>query len=828
MPGNYNPSYYKNGVKFIYITMDKDHEVDSIVIKTNPQNVTHTEIIGDAGVGSVQRAEACLSVKNDTELKNPEECGVEAVVFKCESSAVSVNNLLYISNYHGSAIKQADGTMVQGYEVAMLGEGGKLVEAGKIIYFGRTGLKIGTFAQYTRTENDSYDDFYTLRPFSADNATETKGDSVALLRTYLNKQGVDAAFVGANSNMIRLDDNYQKTTTTRSSSDYQIGSFHPEADRYLQSAYETSVNNLVNLRGAQWLDLTSYRTDIESASELKDAYKEVRDPHTTDNWHRDIEVTLLFNDNPESDEFRTVYMIVVNSVSDKDIENVTGTTPVDPQPTTGDVRFADGLVSGTGNGQDGMITSSSVTTLGNGRTTVSFEIEAPSWAYTGDTSGVGNSANVKILYDVYLDDETVAYAHGVSSGLVKKDSSTPAAKYVALSLKDDNKTYAVTNFDLTDDVFTGIKAEELKDHKVSIVLTSVDWRFANVQYMMDGKNRNGYVGPPSAHTYINTFEADVAFGIGIAGVASTVKGSYTITGLTFSDTTKMSGSNVTIGGYTGVTASGDSVKIAADKKQPVVVNFTSSTGDATVKYNVELGNFEDGVLLSDSSLGYSPVLTGGNDKIKVSGPTQVKEGKDVTLTFSHDSTANGNSGKAWTDFGAKGWIVSVKISGVDYEVTMTGDELKGQTNWNDGTDDNYYSKYNPTTLTIKDVQSDVVIESLTVKPIARTPISSATVNRNLLTVVFDGDVTTTRSTFTLSDNNVAGGGAISCDGAITQPDSKTVVWQINGGQYEWGRNFDGIYLVPTSIRDADGDMVTWQTISIATDGTTTVTPRYGD
>ena len=192
----------------------------------------------------------------------------------------------------------------------MLGAGGKLVERDKIIYSSRTGLKIGTFARYTESTHAEFQDYYTLKPF-ASNVADTTGDSVAVLRGFLAHTGADRAFVGANNRMVYLDN----ASYTQG---YKIEKFNSEADHNIVDEFPEGVENLVNLRRAQWLDLTSYRTDIEAAGELKDAYKDCFDRDGEDlskTHHRDIRVTMLFNDNPDSDEFRHVYLIVVNSVS---------------------------------------------------------------------------------------------------------------------------------------------------------------------------------------------------------------------------------------------------------------------------------------------------------------------------------------------------------------------------------------------------------------------------------------------------------------------------------------------------------------------------------
>ncbi len=81
---------------------------------------------------------------------------------------------------------------------------------------------------------------------------------------------------------------------------------------------QKAAEDLVDINGAQWLDLSGNQWDIDSADALKDAYNKTTVSKSTipEGTHRDISLTLLFNDNEESDGFRSVYLVVVNSVDD--------------------------------------------------------------------------------------------------------------------------------------------------------------------------------------------------------------------------------------------------------------------------------------------------------------------------------------------------------------------------------------------------------------------------------------------------------------------------------------------------------------------------------
>lgn len=98
---------------------------------------------------------------------------------------------------------------------------------------------------------------------------------------------------------------------------YKI-SVYQNHDHNIFHVDQKAAEDLVDINGAQWLDLSGNQWDIDSADALKDAYNKTTVGKSTipEGTHRDISLTLLFNDNEESDGFRSVYLVVVNSVDD--------------------------------------------------------------------------------------------------------------------------------------------------------------------------------------------------------------------------------------------------------------------------------------------------------------------------------------------------------------------------------------------------------------------------------------------------------------------------------------------------------------------------------
>jgi len=452
---NSDLAYVDNGIKFIYVTMDSDGELDSIEIKDGVQNVENNEIKGDSKFyKDVRIAQACVSLKTSANIVNADSA-VKAVVIKSESNAANVNNLLYVARYHGSATKDAQGNMVQGYEVAMMNENGKLDNDIKVIYAYRN-LQIGQFARYTKSSHaDHPDDFYTLRPYGAD-AFSTAGRSVAVLKGELAHDG--NAFIGANNRLIRLDGTYSQSTRT-SKSGYEIEEYHT-TDHNIINDLTDDAKNLVNLRNASWLDLTSRDWDIRSAGELKDAYSKSFDKFPlASGYHRDITLTLLFNDNPSSDDFRQVYLIVVNSVDSKDTHKNTGSSSV--APSTGVVRMGDTTL--------GTITGGNLNTYADGSADLSAVVlTAPEWA---DVAGESNGANATKVSGLTV---TVRQSNG--------SAYSPAVALTASDVKWNGTAYDVT---IPGGVLTKLLAARKDDANAYITVDTLKWASVKVKIVGD-------------------------------------------------------------------------------------------------------------------------------------------------------------------------------------------------------------------------------------------------------------------------------------------------------------------------------------------------------
>ncbi|MCI8690003.1 MAG: S-layer homology domain-containing protein, partial [Oscillibacter sp.] len=317
---NKNLATIDNGIKFIYVSVDKDGEVDGIEFVSGVKSADNDEIIGkDSSAQGVKNAQACVSLK-DGAVKD--SSAVKAVVIKRESTDASVSNLLYISKYLGSATRHDGGTgnnnnIVYSYEVVMMGPGGKLVDDDMTIYSYKN-LKIGQFARYTKAtapegmDGVNNDNFYDLRGYGVDSGSSSADDTFGRSAAVVKATVVES--LKQNKYLLKVAD-YGETTARALSEDPKIAGIY-SSDTELDLG-DDQAKNLVNARGAAWVDLRDVKDKIDDIDSLKELVNDKNTP---------VRVTMLFNDNPDSDDFRRVYLIIIH-----------GATTYNPGPTGGAV-----------------------------------------------------------------------------------------------------------------------------------------------------------------------------------------------------------------------------------------------------------------------------------------------------------------------------------------------------------------------------------------------------------------------------------------------------------------------------------------------------------
>ncbi len=604
------------GIKFIYVDIDTDGEVDSIEFVNGVKAATNEELRGKNsyyGEGTEHAiAQACVSLKTDADIVNADSA-VKAVVIKRESTDASVSNLLYISNYHGSAtLYDNDNRPVYGYEAVMMGANGKVADEKAIVYSYRN-LKIGQFARYSKVAvpegiSGINDNFYELRGYGVDSVADTWKRSAAVTTATLTRCLTNDKY------LVKTTGAYGVTGTNP-----EIATHHA-VDQYILGDGDSEAANLLNFRGADWVDLRKNATRIEDIDDLKAILH-----HKTD--AKDVQVSLLFNDNPDNDNFRHVYLVVVTGVTDKsepptpptdkfDItvnvdgvknealsktgledkatetieytvpEGKTATYTVDkgtasktysagekisiPVTINGksvviditlaeaagaglSIRFADGFQK---YGKELKLTNNAYVAAGT--VYVDFSLKAPDWA-CGATGAAPTAAELTLGYDIML------------NGVV--------LKRVAAAASSTTLTSGVYDLTTTDSATAPAGTMFKADDVIEVVITSIGWHSAKVEYVDGETGKPLAVKTSNAFMPTNSTGSDFRFTVDDARYQGTgtisVKGVSAVTGTTLTTTTAAAGSVTHLGTSAGTPA----VYATGGEKVVITVNGLKAADD---------------------------------------------------------------------------------------------------------------------------------------------------------------------------------------------------------------------------------------------------------
>ncbi|MCI9003634.1 MAG: hypothetical protein HFG03_12560, partial [Oscillibacter sp.] len=298
---NFNTYYYDKGVVFIYVSYGEDEEIESIEFKKGVQNVSNNEL-REQIMGWASQA----AVKDDL---------VQAVVIKTDSSDATVNNMLYVTDTKG--FKEVDKETNESFfevEVAMFTADGKFLTEQHIMV--NKDLQIGDFATYTKVAGTKYEDnYYRVKQFTRHNSQP------AVLTTI----GVEKVFSAAYDttkvvkHLIRVNDaeTVLGDALTAPIPSHE-GSGATGSETYILGAYRGAgtdvfsdpnlAKGVINTAKAEWLNATGNKEfdDVDSAEDLLDL-KNVD--------FSKVELDILLNEKPDSDGFRTAYLIVLKSVN---------------------------------------------------------------------------------------------------------------------------------------------------------------------------------------------------------------------------------------------------------------------------------------------------------------------------------------------------------------------------------------------------------------------------------------------------------------------------------------------------------------------------------
>ena len=305
--GDDSALFIDKGVKFIYVSFDNDNEVESIEVKSEVKTVENKELrtTAEGVISNTGADDSLLPIEkipvhqnnfNAAQAAVTSKGAIKAVVIKQESNEADSASMLYVRDMPGGAHYDSTGKMVYVYTVAMNTADG-VREEETIYSYDR--LYRGDFASYAKTEHAEHDEFYTLRQ---------RNDFTQ--RTTSTFQADIEEIVSVNASLVSLE-NYKKVGSGEdagSSTALELAP-HISGDQKADLGVGDETD-IVSLRKAVFVDLT--KNDIDSFDDLKTFMftnpitKEVEDYR-----QQKAQVQLVVNDNPDTDGFRRVAMVVI-------------------------------------------------------------------------------------------------------------------------------------------------------------------------------------------------------------------------------------------------------------------------------------------------------------------------------------------------------------------------------------------------------------------------------------------------------------------------------------------------------------------------------------
>ncbi len=538
--------------------------------------------------------------------------------------------------------------------------------------------------------------------------------------------------------------------------------------------------NLINIKGAKFLDLYRGSIKIDDADDLKEALKSY-----------DVEMSIAFNDNPDNDEFRKAYIVVITNLTEK------GETP--EQPTTGAVKFAKDVNT---DGKLGTLSNAKVETLANGTTTVDFEISKPDWAFAD-----GTAADLTIKYKVYTD--------GVLAAVEQTSASTAAAgwtgKAVANALAGNVKTAdaaKVSGFIFNKDLTNGpvLSANDAKGTTVTVEITDVEWTYAVVEYEDAAGNTlkptaNATVKLPLDKDNAAVIKVEITGAVTVAPATISIKGAASETdGAEFTDIDVADIAN-------GQGVNTDAAYYAVGK-QPVVVTVDPDDAIAeTVKFEVDD---------KDTVTGGGDDFTDGNGTANINKFVKIDDNTDASTSIGIIATAVGGTvdkgGNATFNLNLSGAVDDPRVENYVVTVSLNGQEISHPMNGATGV-----------AFTFNNVQKDLKLTAndISVKPILKLYAQSAVIYKDYVEITFSDSLANycDLSKVTVTDNNTSGVAkdTYSVNGKVLTINVKTASLQA-GDEIAIAADAVATKLNATGTIDAGEGNVGTATITIAVKG----------
>ena len=273
-----------SGIKTIYVAFDGD-EVDYIEIKDGLKNISYKELRTDAKL-LANRAEATVKLDGGAVTKKSE---VTFVIVKQESNDATLKNLGYVYDIDTTNKRDENGDIISDYKVFTVDEESNRMLSAKNVANRR-------FVRFNLLDEEA--NMYDLRAY------DRRQQGTSVMRATIAK-------VAAEKNNCLLELNAGSYTTMAGVKlDGSAGLELPNISTKQNAGYGTDKvdltygdkkANLINIKGAKILDLTNSK--INDADDLEEAIKKGT-----------VYIDIAFNDNPDNDEFRLAYIVVVTKV----------------------------------------------------------------------------------------------------------------------------------------------------------------------------------------------------------------------------------------------------------------------------------------------------------------------------------------------------------------------------------------------------------------------------------------------------------------------------------------------------------------------------------
>ncbi|MCI8400141.1 MAG: S-layer homology domain-containing protein [Oscillibacter sp.] len=434
-------------VKFIYVNYGNDGEVDSVEVKTGVQNVKATEIAKTSVPGGYG---AQVAVKKDA---------VKAVVIKTESTDAMSSNLMYIRERNGGVEKDENGNMIYKYTVVMMKPNENVDD--EVVIYSDDEVAQDTFVAYTAKENANYSNFYDLR----DHSSMTN-------RTTATYEAQLAKVDGTNNSLLYLG-NYGPVKGDDALDDTPQVKINDNS-----GAINTNggVKNVVRIRNAEIVDLRfvgktipTGEREIRSIDDLKwyfndkdNAKKLLKDAATgflgDGSNNETFEMQLVVNDNPSSDYFRDVSLIIIT-------DRVSADAGLSQATCTG----------GSSSGEDENTATDLELTIGE--TTIKGE----GWTKAGD------NFTAEVKYNTASGAPTTATVEGIASEGATFVEPVNSGSATATLVARKNEVFGSVTLGDSDTVVVKVKSEDgSKTTTYTVTLKGVDMSAFNYTKMPAG------------------------------------------------------------------------------------------------------------------------------------------------------------------------------------------------------------------------------------------------------------------------------------------------------------------------------------------------------